>query len=387
MPFRFPKCALLVLLASSMFVSASPAPDIDLETLIKQFHAVPAVTGNEELLAAKIAALLPKSYLLEGDNLGGLYARSGNRKPGGDIAVLAPLDDFGYVVSGFAADGYLRLDRASAPPSPVYDSFLIGNPVVIATATGQRQAIVSQPAMHVLTRELRDQIAGAFSLDLAYVDVGARSDAEARGKGFSILDPVSLYPDYVVLAGTKRAGPNLGRKAVAAALAEIALSVESASNKTPASKKTPATLVWAAQTRLTARGSRGSLGMTRAANLLSSPYVIVLDAVAASADGKTLVLGKGPVLVLQKDEPSPLRTAIEKAAAKENIFLQLTVAAQAPLLSPFPRDDGKEAIGLAIPVKYAGTPSEVVDLQDLQALSKIVSRLIVSGPFIEGGVK
>jgi putative aminopeptidase FrvX len=311
-----------------------------------------------------------------------LYAWPGNRKPSGEIAVLAPLDDFGYVVSGFTADGYLRLDRASNPPSPIYDSFLIGHPVIIRNAWVPAYGIVAQPAMHVMTRELRDQISGAFSLDLVYVDIGARSEVEARKNGFAILDPVALFPEYVTLAGTKRAGPNLGRKALAAALTEVALTIESAR------KKTPATFVWAAQTRLSARGGgRGSLGMTRAANILSIPYVIVLDAVAAPADGKSPVLGKGPVLVLQKDEPSPLRTAIQTAAAKENISLQVAVVSQAPLLSPFPRNDGKDAVGLAIPVKFAGTPSEVVDLADLQALTKILTRLIVEGPWIEGGVK
>jgi len=381
MPSRFLKSFLLILFTASLAAAPAPAGQ-DLEALIKEFHAVPAVTGNEEYLAGKIAAKLPKSYLMEKDNLGGLYAWPGNRKPSGEIAVLAPLDDFGYVVSGFTADGYLRLDRASNPPSPVYDAFLIGHPVIIRNARGPAHGIVAQPSMHVMTRELRDQISGAFSLDLVYVDIGARSEDEARKKGFVILDPVSLYHEYVTLAGTKRAGPNLGRKALAAALTEVARSVESSA------KKTPATFAWAAQTRLTARGGgRGSLGMTRVANILSIPYVIVLDAVAAPADGKSPVLGKGPVLVLHKDEPSPLRTAIEAAAAKEKISLQVAVVPQAPLLSPFPRDDGKEAIGLAIPVKFAGTPSEVVDLADLQALSKILFRLIVEGLRISGGVK
>lgn len=380
MPSRFLKSFLLILFTASLAAATAPAGQ-DLEALIKEFHAVPAVTGNEEWLAGKIAAKLPKTYLIEKDNLGGLYAWPGNKKPSGEFAILAPLDDFGYVVSGFAADGYLRLDRASNPPSPVYDSFLIGHPVVIRNAWVASHGIVAQPSMHVMTRELRDRISGAFSLDLVYVDVGARSEAEALKMGYAILDPVSLYPDYVTLAGTKRAGPNLGRKALAAALTHTALSVEKAS------KNTPTALVFPAQTRLTARGTRGSLGMTRAANVLGTPYVIVLDTAAVTADAKSPVLGKGPVLILQKDETWPLRGAIERAAAKEKISLQIQVVSRNPLLSPFPMDDGKEAVGLAVPVKFAGTPSEVVDLADLQALSRILSRLIVEYPWIQGGVR
>jgi len=377
MPSRFPKILLLIFLVSIM--AGASAPAVDLETLIKGFQAIPAVTGNEEWLAADIAAKLPGSYFKETDNLGGLYAWAGKQKPGGSLAVIAPLDDFGYVVSGFTADGYLRLDRASNPPSPVYDSFLIGHPVIIRIGWEPRCGIVAQPAMHVLTRELRDQIAGSFSLDLVYVDVGARTESEARDKGFSILDPVSLYPEYAALSGGKRAGPNLGRKAVAAASFAAASSVSS-------SDKTDHVFVWAAQTRLTARGTRGSLGITRASNILKTSHSIVLDTVADRADGKSPVLGKGPVLVLHKDILFPLRAAIEALAAKEKIPLQLAVGEMAPMLSPFNLDKG-EAVGLALPVKFAGTPSEVVDLQDVQALSKIVSLLVASGPFVSGGVK
>lgn len=383
MTFRFRKIALplvLILLASAL--PAAPAPSVDLEALIKDLHAVPAVTGNEEWLAAKIAAKLPKTYLLEKDNLGGLYAWPDNRKPNGKFAILAPLDEFGYVVSGFTSDGYLRLDRASNPPSPVYDSFLIGHPVIIRNAWVPANGIVAQPAMHVLSRELRDRISGSFSLDLVYVDVGVRTEDEARKKGFAILDPVSLYPDYVPLAGTKRAGPNLGRKALTAALTGAASSAAAARQTTD-----PAVLAWPAQTRLAARGGgRGSLGMTRAAQVLGVPYAVVLDTIAAGTDPKAPVLGKGPVLVLLKDAPLPLRGAVEKAAAKEKISLQTVIVTQAPLISPFPTDDGKEAVGLAIPVKFAGTPSETVDLADIDALSRILARLIVEGlGRVEGG--
>lgn len=380
MRFRLSK-SILPILAFLAACSASFGA-VDLEALIKEFHAIPAVTGNEEFLAAKISAFLPKTFRFEKDNLGGLYARPEGAGAAGGIAILAPLDDFGYVVSGISDDGYLRVDRASAPPSPIYDSFLLGHPVIISTAKGQKQAIVSQPAMHVLTRELRETIASAFSLDLVYVDIGAKSEKDARAKGIEILDPVSLWPDYVTLAGTKRAGPNLGRKALAAALADLASAAGSSA------KDRAFYFAWPAQTRLAARGGgRGSLGMTRAANVLSVPYAIVLDTIAVRADGKSPVLGGGPVLILPKDVPLPLRGAIERAAAKENITLQSAVVPQSPLLSPFPPDDGKDAVGLAIPVRFAGTPGEVIDLSDLRALSKIISRLIAEGPWIQGGIR
>jgi putative aminopeptidase FrvX len=369
MRVRIPKT--LILTVSFLWAAAVSSSAADVKSLIKDFHSTPAVTGNEELLAAKIAALLPKPFAAESDNLGGLYARLGNPAAGG-LSVLAPLDEFGYVVSGFTADGYLRLDRAAAPPSPVFDSFLIGQPVVLSTRKGLRQGLVAQPAMHVLSRELRDTIANAFSLDLVYVDIGARSEAEARERGFEILDAVTLWPDLSILAAGRWAGPNLGQKAVGAVLAAAAGTAGTAA-KPPA-----ATLVWMAQTKLTARGTRVSLGATRARNKLGPKYAVVLDVAPAERDEKSPGLGKGPGLLLLKDAPSPLRTAIESAAARMKITLQVDLQPQAPLLAPFGLE-GMDGIGLALPVKFAGTPSEVVDLKDVQALTDLISNLLLSG--------
>jgi putative aminopeptidase FrvX len=369
MRIRISRAAVLtiaVLLAAAALSSA-----VDVKVLIKDFHSTPAATGNEDLLAAKIAALLPKPFLMESDNLGSLYARLGGSIAVG-TAVLAPLDEFGYVVSGMTADGYLRLDRAAALPSPVFDSFLMGHPVILSTRKGLRQGIVVQPAMHVLSRELRDTIANAFSLDLVYVDIGVRSEAEAKERGIEILDAVTLWPDLSTLAADRWAGPNLGQKTVCAVLASAAGTVGAAA-KPPA-----ATLVWMAQTKLTARGTRGSLGATRARNKLTPKYALVLDSVSAERDEKSPALGKGPVLVLLKDAPSPLRTAIESAAARMKIPLQVSLQPQAPLLAPF-GVEGMDGIGLALPVKFAGTPSEVVDLKDVQALTDLVTSLLLSG--------
>jgi putative aminopeptidase FrvX len=105
---------------------------------------------------------------------------------------------------------------------------------------------------------------------------------------------------------------------------------------------------------------------------------LVLDSVSAERDEKSPALGKGPVLMLLKDVPSPLRTAIESAAARKKIVLQVKVQPQAPLLAPFGLE-GTDGVGLALPVKFAGTPSEVVDLKDVQALTDLIADLLLSG--------
>jgi putative aminopeptidase FrvX len=361
----FMSAALLIFFGQ---VEAAPA---DLKSLIKDISAIPSVTGNEELLAAKISSFLPKNAASEKDNLGSLFARFGAAEPG--LAVVAALDEFGYVVSGFSDDGYLRLDRASQVPHSLFDSYLLGHPVVISTKTGLQNGVVAQPSMHLLTRERRDQISNSFSLDLVFVDVGARSEEEARAKGIEILDPVTFQPGLAALANDRWAGPSLGQKALCAALTGAAIDLG------PARLSQGAAFVWMAQTRVSARGGgRAALGAVRARNKIRPRLAIVLDAVPAERSEKSPLIGKGPVLVQVKEGSSRLKDALEAAARARNISLQYQVGGESPLLNSF-LSEGVDALALALPVKFSQTPSEVVDLKDCQAISEIVVAVIHSG--------
>jgi endoglucanase len=364
----------ILALSALILIAAGTAPAAAQErgaaALVRELFPLPSATGNEELLAAKIQQILSPTLSFEKDNLGGLYARVGGEAAG--LAVLAALDEFGYVVSGVTAEGYLTVDRPAPPPVPIYDSFLIGHPVIISTKKGLKQGIVVQPAMHVLTRERREQLANNLTLDLIFVDIGARSEAEARGKGFEILDPITQWPDLVTLAGGRAAGSALGQKAACAALAAAAADL--GSEKLGAG----ATFVWMAQSRLGARGARASLGATRARNKIGPKAALVLDVVAADRGEKSPLLGRGPVLVQAKETPSALKEAVEGAAREKGISLQSLAGVESPVLAAFTGAD-VDALILALPAKFAGTPSEVIDLKDVEAIADLVSALVKTG--------
>jgi putative aminopeptidase FrvX len=343
---------------------ASSADSNDVKDVLKEIWAIPSASGNEEILAAKIIALLPKGLTIEKDNLGSLFGRLGQGE--GGLTVVAGLDQFGYAVSAIMSDGYLQLDRLGPPPLGIYDSFLIGHPVVVSTKAGLRNGIVVQPAMHVLTPELRDKLSKSLTLDLVYVDVGAHSEAEVRAKGIEILDPVTFNQDMAVLANGRLAGPALGQKAVCAAL--TALADRLSGTKVPQT----ISLAWMAQSRMSARGARASLGAIRAKNRFEPKTTVVLGVVSADRGEKSPVFGKGPVLLQAKDSPSPLREAIDAAATEKNIAIQNQSGIESPLLAPF-LGEGADAVILALPVKFFGTPSEVVETKDIQSLLDIVS--------------
>jgi len=352
--------------------SKDAAAPFDLKDLIREALSIPSTTGNEELLAGKILSYLPKAGV-EKDNLGSVYAKFG--QGGAKLAICAPLDEYGWFVSGITADGFLRLDR-SAQPHPNYDGYLLGQPVVISTQKGLQYGIVVQPAMHLLTRERREELR-RFTLDMAYVDIGVRSEDEARKKGVEMLDAVTLWPDLSLLAGDKWAGPSLGQKTSCALLLNLADDL----GKAKLSQEV--TLSWLAQTKWLVRSSgagapRGALGSTRARKTLQPKFAVLVDGIPADRGERGAAFGKGPVLVLPRDGAPKLKEAVEAAAREAKVALQVVAGLDSTLLNGL-AGEGTEAVLLALPVKFAQTPSEVVDLKDAQALKAVLLQLVQSG--------
>ena len=223
--------------------------------------------------------------------------------------------------------------------------------------------------MHVLGAEMRDRIAKGVTLDMIYVDVGVRSEAEARAKGIEILDPVTFSQDLASLANGRMAGTALGLKANVAVLTDLA--------RAAAEGNVPQTTAfgWMVQTRLAARGSRSALGAALAKAKLAPKAAIVLGTIAADRGEKSPGLGKGPVVIQAKEGPMKLREAVEAAAGQGD----------RPSVPDGRRGDGssgrswptaRRPSSSPFPVKFAGTPSEVVDGRDIQALFDLVSDII-----------
>ncbi len=361
---------LLIICWSCLGVASTEGPE--LVSLLKSLAAIPSVTGSEERMAVEIKNVLPASLAVETDNLGSIYALAG--KGNSPVAVCAPLDEHGWFVSGITTDGYLRLDRAVPSPHPAFDSFLMGHAVVIAAKNGLLNGIISQPSMHLLTSQRREELANNFSLDFVYLDIGARSEEEVLSKGVGYLDTVSFRPVLSRLASDQWAGPSLGQKAVCAALTRGAIAVGEEKAR-PA-----ANFVWMAQTRFLSRGSEGraSLGAARARSRLEPKTVLVLDTAAADSEDISPIIGKGPVLWQTKDGPSRLKDLIESAAKLGGIMLQSLPASESPLMRPF-LGEGNDVLTLALPVKFSQTPSEIVSLRDVQALADLVEAIVEKG--------
>ena len=163
---------------------------------------------------------------------------------------MCPLDEPGYVVGDVRPDGYLTLRRVPGEVPPLFDQQLEGHRVTIQGRRGPVPGVVAVRSIH-LTRG-RDEVSEVpFSVDGAYVDIGAGSRAEAMALGIGILSPVTLTKRPHRYGEGLLAAPSVGRRTACAAL------VDAVQLSTLRGKLVPPVVVgFVTQQRLSERGLR-----------------------------------------------------------------------------------------------------------------------------------
>ena len=135
-----------------------------------------------------------------------------------------PLDEVGYAVGNITDDGYLTLRRVGGVPRTyaLFDQQLEGHRVTLYGRRGPVPGVVAVRSTH-LTRGRPAGGEPPFTVDNAYVDVGAASRAEVLALGVNILTPLSLTKQPHRYGERFLAAPVAGRRAGCAALAAAAL--------------------------------------------------------------------------------------------------------------------------------------------------------------------
>ena len=149
------------------------------ESLSVRFAAMTAVTGYEQAMADTLVALLPGSTR---DRIGNVTLTLGRGTP--KRLVSCALDEVGYVVGNITDDGYLLLRRVGAVPraNPLFDQQLEGHRVTLFGRRGPVPGVVGVRSTH-LTRGRPAATDPPFTVDNAYVDIGARSRDEVLALG------------------------------------------------------------------------------------------------------------------------------------------------------------------------------------------------------------
>jgi hypothetical protein len=314
---RWLACGVLLLLPAPV---QAQQDNPDLAPLAVRLAELSAVSGYEQAMVDTVLRLLP----------GGTRDRAGNARLqfGGGSAkrlVVCPLDEPGYVVGNIRQDGYLTLRRVSGRVSPLFDQQIEGQRVTIR-GRGPVPGVVAVRSIH-LTRGRSAPSDLPFTVDDAYVDVGAASRSQVAALGVRLLAPVTLAKHPHAYGNGLLAAPAVGRRTACAALV---LAVRQSIVR--AKLIPPVTIAFAVEQGLSQRG------LATLANELGPFGETVL------VDGRA---GKRGALVQGPDS---------------------STAARWPRLGQVTR--------WSLPVRYAGTPVETVALADADSLRSALVRWI-----------
>ena len=278
--------------------------------LAVQLTAMTAPSGLEQRMVDSLLRLLPGAGR---DRAGNAIVRIGTGAP--RRLVACPLDEPGWVVGGIRADGWLTLRRLAGRVPALFDQQLEAQQVTVWTRRAGRPGVVGVRSVHLTRGRTADD--APFTFDNAFVDVGARSAAEARALGIRETDAVALTKRPHRYGDSLLAGPWAGRRSACAALVSAALGAR------PRDGAGETVIAFVVEQNL---GRRGLLTVMNAAG----PFT------------ETVLLDAG-------------------AGALGSVGAERDTTSRAPGLGTVSR--------WRMPVRYEGSPVETVSLPDIDALA------------------
>ncbi len=286
-----------------------------------------------------------------------------NKSGGPTVMFSGHMDELGLIITYVNKDGFIYFDTIGGHDK----SIISGRRVIIQTAHGLVKGVTGKRAIHLMEESDRKKVPEIHEI---WMDIGAKTKAEAL-KRVAIGDVATYDHEFEIISGsvgTARAFDNkVGAYIVGEAL--IRLSREKA--------KLNAKIVSVATTQ----EEIGVRGATTSAFAVD-PHVALAVDVGHATDhpdcdnrkyGETK-LGGGPIICRGPNINPKVYQRLIACAKKAKITVQLEA-------DPRPTGTDARAIQMArggvacglvsVPLRYMHTPSEVVDLQDVEACVKL----------------
>jgi putative aminopeptidase FrvX len=203
--------ALSLLLLGEGRIAAQDA-DPALPALAGRLAAMTAVTGYEQRMVDSLLALLPGAERDRAGNAVVVLGGGGRRR-----LVACPVSEPGFVVGGVRDDGWMTLRRAAGRMAPVVERQLEGQRVTVFGRRGPVPGVIAVRSIH-LTRGRGAPSESGFTVDSAYLDIGAASKAEVAAAGVEILSPLALAKRPQRYGSDLLAAPVAARRTACAAL-------------------------------------------------------------------------------------------------------------------------------------------------------------------------
>lgn len=288
------------------------------------------------------------------------------------LMLAGHMDELGFIVSHIDDKGFVYFQ-----PIGGHDRLMIpGRRVTILAQEGDVVGVTGKRAIHLMTPEDRKKIPQFHEM---WIDIGASSREEAE-KRISLGDPVVYTHAYEPLAGSVGISRAFDNKTGCYVVNEVVRRLAEGDAKDGLQAE-----VVAVSTSQEEIGTRGAIPSAFSVH----PHFAIAVDVGHATDhpdcdarkhGKT-ALGGGPIVYRGANINPVVFERLMDCAAKEGIPVQVK-----PEAGPTPTDAravqmAREGVAtglIGIPLRYMHTPSEVVDLQDVEACVRLIKAFALS---------
>ena len=303
----------------------------------------------------------PKVAAYRKDTMGNRFATV---NPEGDPNLLfaGHIDELGLIVSYIDDNGFLYFDTLGGHDT----SMISGRRVAILTRSGVVKGVTGKRAIHLMSPEDRKKVPETHEI---WIDIGVKSRDEAE-KVVQIGDVAVYDQSFERIRGSVGVARAFDDKAGAYAVLEAVRRL--AGGKLAAR-------VTAAATTQEEIGTRGAM---TAANSENPDFAIAVDVGHAtdSPDCDPRKYGRfkqggGPIVCRGPNINPIIFERIVKCAEKEKIPYQLEAEARPTGTDARAIQVARSGIAtglLSIPLRYMHTPSEMVDLEDIENTVKLL---------------
>jgi len=308
--------------------------------------------------------LKPHVDEIKTDRIGNLIARKGSGSP--KIMIAAHMDEVGLMVKYIDGDGFLRFEPIGGWDPKV----LLSQKFKIHGSKGAVPGVIGSKPIHLQDKE---DVNKPVKMSDMFIDIGAKSEKEARALGVNIGDFATIDRDFCKLAGSRMTGHGFDNRIGCLVMLEVMKGL----------KKCKGT-VYAVGT---VKEEIGLIGIRGSAFGINPDIIISLDTTTSGDTPElkpydaTARMGCGPVLVI-KDAisiiQSEMKEWVEGVAKRSKIKLQFDVfsgGATDSSVTPMIRE-GIPSFAILTPSRYLHTPTEVADMNDVKQSITLVTELV-----------
>ncbi|MGB9857251.1 MAG: M42 family metallopeptidase [Dictyoglomaceae bacterium] len=336
--------------------------------MLKEITEASGVSGYEKEIREVIKKYVSSYGEIMEDRLGSLIIKKKGEKETPKIMLSAHMDEIGFIVKSITKDGFLKF----IPLGGWWDQVLLSQRVIVKTAKGDILGVIGSKPPHILTEEERKKMVEKKDM---YIDIGAKSEEEAKKMGVAPGDPIIPYSEFTPLSNPKFLLGKAWDDRVGCALAiEILKELKDISHPN------------CVYVSFTVQEEVGLRGATTSSYLINPDVGIVLESdIATDVPGieqeKPISLGNGPSLILYDATMIPnvnLRRLFIETAESLNIPLQFSA------LERGGTDGGRihinakgvPSIVIGIPARYIHSHASIIHLEDFLSAKKLIVEVI-----------